>query len=128
MGMPVPLKPPLPVFSPILNYFLIATLCLASRATQAAETVTATDYYNEGLDASFITGRADAQQMLDTVAAFSRTGAAFVALPATAATVKQAHLSFLHLDRIAFHQQLFLWVRIGCLPTVDHVTTGRLQL
>ena len=59
----------------------LSTLC----ATVAAQTVTVVEYRNKTLDAYFITGRVAEQQLLDTVADFSRTGMSFQANAAAAA-------------------------------------------
>ena len=82
----------MPAFSRLLSRTFLAVFGVGAQLAVAAETVTVTEYYNKDLDSYFITGRADEQQALDTVAAFSRTGAAFVALPATAATPKQTRI------------------------------------
>ena len=82
----------MPAFSRLLSRTFLAVFGVGAQLAVAAETVTVTEYYNKDLDSYFITGRADEQQALDTVAAFSRTGAAFVALPATAATSKQTRI------------------------------------
>lgn len=62
--------------------FAIASLC-------SAQTVTVVEFYNRTLDAYFITGRANEQALLDTVADFSRTGMTFQATAAASATASQ---------------------------------------
>ena len=54
-------------------------------ATVAAQTVTVVEYHNKSLDAYFLTGRVAEQQLLDTVADFSRTGMSFKAIAAATA-------------------------------------------
>ncbi len=54
-------------------------------ASVSAQTVTVVEYRNKTLDAYFITGRVAEQQLLDTVADFSRTGMSFQASAAAAA-------------------------------------------
>ncbi len=53
-----------------------------------AQTVTVVEYYNKAVDAYFITGRANEQAGLDSVADFARTGMTFQATVATAAQTK----------------------------------------
>jgi Repeat of unknown function (DUF5648) len=68
-------------------------VCLAfAGGANASETVTVVEYYNRDLDAYFITGRANEQQALDAVPAFSRTGAVFVAHPASAPAQGQTRI------------------------------------
>lgn len=55
---------------------------LATCAT--AQTVTVVEYYNKSLDSYFITGRANEQSALDSVADFVRTGMTFRAISADA--------------------------------------------
>ena len=64
-------------FSRLLVAVLVALSTL--RASAAAQTVTVVEYRNRALDAYFITGRLAEQQLLDTVADFSRTGMTFQA-------------------------------------------------
>ena len=59
--------------------FATAAFCAAAQA------VTVVEYYNKPLDAYFITGRANEQNTLDTVADFRRTGMTFQATDAAAA-------------------------------------------
>ena len=59
-------------FPRLLSRILIASCCMVPQLAFAAETVTVTEYYNRDLDSYFITGRADEQQALDSVATFSR--------------------------------------------------------
>ena len=54
-------------------------------ASASAQTVTVVEYRNKTLDAYFITGRIAEQQLLDTVADFSRTGMSFQADAAASA-------------------------------------------
>ena len=51
----------------------------------SAQSVTVVEYRNKTLDAYFITGRVSEQQLLDTVADFSRTGMSFQASEAATA-------------------------------------------
>ena len=51
----------------------------------SAQSVTVVEYRNKTLDAYFITGRVSEQQLLDTVADFSRTGMSFQAVEAATA-------------------------------------------
>ena len=59
--------------------FATCALCAAAHA------VTVVEYRNKTLDAYFITGRANEQALLDTVADFSRTGMSFQATDAASA-------------------------------------------
>lgn len=69
-----------------------ALLALASVAVQAAETVTVVEYYNQSLDAHFITARPAEQALLDSAAGFNRTGTRFVANAAVDATTTQTRI------------------------------------
>lgn len=62
------------------------------QAAHATETVTVIEYYNQSLDAYFITARPAEQVLLDSSAGFSRTGTRFVANAATDATANQARI------------------------------------
>ena len=73
-------------FIRLLVAVLVALSTLFTLA--AAQTVTVVEYRNRALDAYFITGRLAEQQLLDTVADFSRTGMSFQA--AVAATAPSA--------------------------------------
>ncbi len=68
--------------------FMIALCSVAS----AIETVTVVEYYQRDLDSYFITGRASEQQLLDTIPAFTRTGAVFVANSATSPQREQTRI------------------------------------
>lgn len=59
-----------------INVALATALCTSARAS---ETVVVVEYYQRDLDSYFITGRADEQQLLDSIPTFARTGAVFVA-------------------------------------------------
>ena len=64
----------------------LAATCIAAYAFCAqAQTVNVVEYRNKTLDAYFITGRANEQALLDTVADFSRTGMTFQATNAASA-------------------------------------------
>ncbi len=63
----------------VASLFALSTLLTPA----AAQTVTVVEYRNKTLDAYFITGRVAEQQLLDTVADFSRTGMSFQAESAT---------------------------------------------
>jgi len=63
---------------------MAATAVLVHGQVQT-ETVTVVEYRNKTLDAYFITGRANEQALLDTVADFSRTGMTFQATAAASA-------------------------------------------
>ena len=60
----------------VLRIFWVALAASASAVTHA---VTVIEYYHEALDAYFITGRANEQNLLDTNAGFRRTGVSFQA-------------------------------------------------
>jgi hypothetical protein len=65
---------------------ILASAFFATAASACwAQAVTVVEYYNKTLDAYFITGRANEQQALDTVADFQRTGMTFQAVAASAA-------------------------------------------
>ena len=64
----------------------IAATCIATAGFWAhAQSVNVVEYRNKTLDAYFITGRANEQALLDTVADFSRTGMTFQATSAASA-------------------------------------------
>lgn len=67
-------------------------LALASVAVQATETVTVVEYYNQSLDAYFITARPAEQSLLDSASGFNRTGTRFVANAAVDATATQTRI------------------------------------
>ena len=67
-------------------------LLLGAQATHAVETVTVIEYYNQSLDAYFITARPTEQILLDSAAGFSRTGTRFVASAAADATLNQTRI------------------------------------
>ena len=69
-----------------------AVLLLAAQAAHAIETVTVIEYYNQSLDAYFITARPNEQTLLDSTAGFSRTGTRFVANAAADATSSQTRI------------------------------------
>ena len=62
---------------------LVAATAVCGHAQTQAQTVNVVEYRNKTLDAYFITGRANEQAVLDTVADFSRTGMTFQAVSAT---------------------------------------------
>jgi hypothetical protein len=64
---------------------LAATLFTCSFFASAAHAQTIIEYYNEALDAHFLTGRATEQAALDATASFMRTGMSFSAASALAA-------------------------------------------
>ena len=75
-----------------MKHFNLIRLILVSVAALStlfgsvnAQTVTVVEYRNKTLDAYFITGRVAEQQLLDTVADFSRTGMSFQAIGAASA-------------------------------------------
>ncbi len=72
------------------TWLLIAWL--ATQTAHAIETVTAIEYYNQSLDAYFITARPTEQALLDGAAGFSRTGTRFVANAAADATSNQTRI------------------------------------
>ena len=113
-------------FPRLLSRLLIAVYCMVAPLAFAAETVTVTEYYNQALDAYFITGRAEEQQALDTVAAFSRTGAAFVALPATAATSKQTRICRFYISIASPFASSHFYGResVDCLPLIASPPAG----
>ncbi len=76
----------------LLAGLLTTFLCLTSCAAHAAETVTVIEYYNQSLDAYFITARSTEQTLLDSSAGFSRTGTRFVANAAADATSNQTRI------------------------------------
>ena len=113
-------------FPRLLSRILIASCCMVPQLAFAAETVTVTEYYNKDLDSYFITGRADEQQALDSVATFSRTGAAFVALPATAATSKQTRICRFYVSIASPYTSSHFYGResVDCLPFIASPPTG----
>lgn len=64
---------------------LAATLFACVFFASAAHAQTVVEYYNEALDAHFLTGRATEQAALDGTASFMRTGMSFSAASALAA-------------------------------------------
>ena len=69
-----------------------AVFLLAAQVACAVETVTVVEYYNQSLDAYFITARPNEQASLDSSAGFSRTGTRFVANAAADATPNQTRI------------------------------------
>ena len=67
----------------------------------AAETVTVIEYYNQSLDAYFITARSNEQALLDTAAGFSRTGTRFVANAAVDATAAQTRICRFYISGVS---------------------------
>ena len=79
------------VMKPIAAFrVLAAVVVIAASLSANAQTVNVVEYRNKTLDAYFITGRANEQAALDTVADFTRTGMSF---QATAATTAAASLT-----------------------------------
>ena len=69
-----------------INLFrMLAGGVAASAVWAGAQTINVVEYRNKALDAYFITGRANEQALLDTVADFSRTGMTFQATAAASA-------------------------------------------
>ena len=69
-----------------INLFRILAGGMAASAVWAgAQTINVVEYRNKTLDAYFITGRANEQVLLDTIADFSRTGMTFQATTAASA-------------------------------------------
>ena len=62
---------------------IVAAFAMCGHTQTHAQTVNVVEYRNKTLDAYFITGRANEQALLDTVADFSRTGMTFQAVAAT---------------------------------------------
>jgi Repeat of unknown function (DUF5648) len=79
-------------FIVIVSLAAVAALALAARTADAIETVTVIEYYNQNLDAYFITARPAEQTLLDGAVGFSRTGTRFVANAAADATVSQTRI------------------------------------
>lgn len=71
---------------------LTGLLAFAASTAHAVETVTVIEYYNQSLDAYFITARPAEQSLLDAASGFSRTGTRFVANAATDATAAQMRI------------------------------------
>ena len=69
-----------------------AFLLLAPLAARSVETVTVVEYYNQSLDAYFISARPAEQALLDDAAGFSRSGTRFVANAAADATASQTRI------------------------------------
>ena len=69
-----------------------ALLLLAAQSVRAIETVTVIEYYNQSLDAYFITARPTEQTLLDNAAGFTRTGTRFVANAAADAAANQIRI------------------------------------
>jgi len=79
----------------------------------AAETVSVVEFYNRDLDSYFISGRRDEQQMLDGIAAFSRTGAAFVANPASEPATAQIRVCRFYISLAAPYTSTHFYGREG---------------
>lgn len=62
---------------------------LAALPANAQQAATVVEYYNKTIAAYFLTGRADEQAALDSVADFQRTGMTFIATAAASASVDQ---------------------------------------
>ena len=71
---------------------MLCLLAACAGMAHASETVTVIEYYNQNLDAYFITARGNEQSLLDTAAGFSRTGTRFVANAAADATSVQTRI------------------------------------
>ena len=65
---------------------IVAAVAMCGHTQTHAQTVNVVEYRNKTLDAYFITGRVAEQQLLDTVADFSRTGMSFQASAAATAS------------------------------------------
>jgi carboxyl-terminal processing protease len=63
-----------------------ASLTVITPFASAQSTVTVVEYFNVKANAFFLTGRANEQAVLDTIADFKRTGMSFSARPASEAT------------------------------------------
>jgi hypothetical protein len=61
---------------------IVAAVAMCGHTQTHAQTVNVVEYRNKTLDAYFITGRANEQALLDTLADFSRTGMTFQAVSA----------------------------------------------
>jgi|GEM_PF-1292339 len=70
----------------------LCLLAACAGVAHAIETVTVIEYYNQNLDAYFITARSNEQSLLDATAGFSRTGTRFVANAAVDATAAQTRI------------------------------------
>ena len=71
---------------------MMIVLGFAGSAAQAVETVTVVEYYNQSLDAYFITARPAEQALLDAANGFNRSGTRFVANAAVDATAAQTRI------------------------------------
>jgi Repeat of unknown function (DUF5648) len=81
-----------PVLQRVSQAALLLIASLVTQAAHAIETVTVIEYYNQSLDAYFITARPTEQTLLDSTAGFSRTGTRFVANAAADATATQTRV------------------------------------
>ncbi len=87
----------------ILRALAALTLFAAATATtaQAVETVTVIEYYNQSLDAYFITARVDEQTLLDSSPNFVHTGTRFVANAAADATASQTRICRFYISGVS---------------------------
>lgn len=70
----------------VMRRFLFVC-CLVLATNSNGQSVSVVEYYNQTLDAYFITGRANEQTILDSAAGFSRTGMTFSAVPASVSSL-----------------------------------------
>ena len=75
------------MFTKILRIALLGLLGAAANSA-CAQAVTVVEYYNQTLDAYFITGRATEQQQLDVLPVFQRTGMSFEATASAGGTAQ----------------------------------------
>ena len=75
-----------------LSQLALSLVAFGSSVAHAIETVTVIEYYNQALDAYFITARSNEQALLDATAGFSRTGTRFVANAAADASPEQTRI------------------------------------
>ncbi len=80
------------MFSSKLFLQIVLTVSLVMVTSASAQSVTVIEYYNQVLDAHFITGRSDEQAALNTVADFKRTGMTFQATAAATASPSQTKI------------------------------------
>ena len=75
------------MFTKILRIALLGLLGAAANSA-CAQAVTVVEYYNQTLDAYFITGRASEKQQLDVLPVFQRTGMSFEATASAPGTAQ----------------------------------------
>lgn len=104
----------------------LVVLGVAPLTAQAVETVTVIEYYNQSLDAYFITARTAEQMLLDGAAGFSRTGTRFVANAAADATATQTRICRFYISAASpFVSSHFYGAESkDCIPLLANMPAG----